>query len=151
MTNKLMRPFGGLPLLLPQDIMEEFGRFFGGLDTYNAETQSLSLRSFPRGDVYVDKEGNRVIELALAGFSKDQLSVVVKDDQLTISADKCKPDDDDCCKSRTLARRAFKQTFSNFSKEYDLEQSEVSYVDGLLKIVVPKLEEEKEEKKLLIK
>lgn len=150
MTTKLI-PFGNFPLL-PQDIFEDFtNSFFDGLEVYNPKTRHFSLRSFPRGDVFIDKDGNRVIELALAGYSKEQLSIVVKDNQLTVSAEKCERDDDeDSGVQRTLARRAFKQTFSNLGESYDLSKSDVSFVDGLLKIVVPK-SEESEEARLEIK
>ena len=107
MTKQLMRPFA-FPTLLPDDIFGEFEKFFTGLDVYNPNTNSLSLRKFPKGDIFFDKDGNRVIELALAGYSKEQLSVVVEDGKLTVAAEKC---NEDCAEEqRTLARRAFKQT-----------------------------------------
>lgn len=143
--TKLMRPFGfgPFPTLFPRDVFDEmFEKLSGGLDTYNPTTGNLSLRNFPKGDVYTDKNGNRVIELALAGYNKDQLSVTIEDDSLVISATKCDGDCEDEGQSRTLARRAFKQVFSNVTKEFDLNKTEVVYKDGLLKVVVPKSQKE---------
>lgn len=141
--TKLMRPLSTFPTLLPDDIFSSFDEFFRGLDNYNPKTQSLSLRGFPKGDVFYDKDGNRVIELALAGYSREQLSVLVEDGKMTISAEKC--EEENCSEEqRTLARRAFKQVFSNFGDGFDLEKSDVSYKDGLLRIVVPKVDKPEE-------
>ncbi len=145
MTKSLMRPFT-FPTLFPDDIFGEFEKFITGLDTYNPATKTLSLRKFPKGDIFLDKDGNRVIELALAGYSKEQLSVIVEDGTLTVSAEKCETD---CEEQRTLARRAFKQVFSSFGDGFDLEQAEVTYKDGLLRIVVPKVEKPEETAKQL--
>lgn len=143
-----MRPLGSFPLM-PQDIFDDFFNHFSGLDFYNKETQSLSLRDFPKGDVFIDKQGNRVIELTLAGYKKEQLNVEAQDDRLVVSASKC--ESDDCDSLRTRARRAFKQVFSNLGKGYDLTKTDVSFVDGLLKIVVPKSQEEERAVRLEIK
>lgn len=146
MTNKLMKPFV-FPGLLPNNVFESFEQFFNGLDDYNPNTKVLSLRGFPKGDVFYDDKGNRVIELALAGYTKEQLSVVVEDGILTVSAEKC--DKENCNEQRTLARRAFKQVFSNFGEDFSLEETEVTYKDGLLRIVVPKAEKPQVEQKTL--
>lgn len=166
MTKQLMRPFSlnTVPTLFPNDLFEDFfGKFLGELDTYNPTNSTLSLRRFPKGDIYTDNDGNRVIELALAGYSKDQLSVTVEDDKLIVAATKCEgececkeesKEECSCCcgtQSRTLARRAFKQIFSNIGKQYNLEGTDVSYRDGLLKIVVPKAEKQEIVKTLEIK
>ena len=148
MTNSLMKPFI-FPTLLPDDVFENFGKFFTGLDVYNPTNQSISLRKFPKGDVFFDKEGNRVIELALAGYNKDQLSISIDNGKMTISAEKCENDEDG--EQRTLARRAFKQVFSSFGDGFDLEQSEVTFKDGLLRVIVPKVEKKEIIKKLVIK
>jgi HSP20 family protein len=145
MTKSLMRPFT-LPTLFPSDIFGEFERFFTGLDTYDPNTCTLSLKKFPKGDIFLDEDGNRVIELALAGYSKDQLSVVVEDGKLTVSAEKCEDSSDE---RRTLARRAFRQVFSSFGDNFNLEGSEVTFKDGLLRVKVPKVEKPEEVAKSL--
>ncbi|KKM62753.1 hypothetical protein LCGC14_1518500 [marine sediment metagenome] len=162
MTRQLMRPFRlNFPTLLPIEHFESlFDNFFGGLDAnvYNPNTCTLSLRKFPKGDLYIDKDSNRVIELALAGYSKEQLSVTVEDGTLTIAATKCEDEcecgeDEECkcCHPRTLARRAFKQVFSSLGEDFSLEKSEVSYKNGLLKIIVPRAERQEITKQLEIK
>lgn len=139
MNNKLMRPFA-TSTLFPENLFDQFmDSFFNGLDTYDPETGTLSLlKGFPKGDVFIDKDGNGVIELSLAGYKKDQLSVSVDGKIITVQAKKCEECDDNRVYSR--ARRAFTQRFTNFGDGYDLENANVSYENGLLKIVVPKKE-----------
>lgn len=139
MTRQLMKPFS-LPTLLPDDFFDQFENFFNGLDIYDPHTRTLSItKGFPKGDIFLDKDENRVIELSLAGYKKEQLSVVVGDDSLTVSASKCDDSEDE--RAYTRARRAFTQKFTNLNgKLYNLEQTKVSYKDGLLRIVVPKKE-----------
>lgn len=167
--TKLMRP-SSLDLFPADTFQSFFDSFFKGLDQnlYNRQTQTLSLRNFPKGGLYIDKNGNRVIELALAGYTRDQLSVTVEKGNLTVSATKCEDEcectcgmgetckccDDDktcCCGPRTLARRAFKQVFSSLGKDFSLTEAEVTYKNGLLRIVVPKNEKEEVTKQLTIK
>ncbi len=136
--NKLaLRSFDPFPSLFPTSFFDTFEKMFGELDFYHPENQSWNLRGFPRGDVYV--EGDKgIVELALAGFSKEQLSVQVEDNKLIISAKKCEETKKE---SRTLARRAFTETFC-FGEDFDLEKADVSFKDGLLRIEVPKIKQE---------
>lgn len=171
MTRQLIKPFRwDFPTLLPIEQFENFfDDFLKGLDAnvYNPNTHTLSLRKFPKGDLYIDNDGNRVIELALAGYSKDQLSVTVEDGTLAIAATKCENEckckykcecacreneECKCCyQPGTLARRAFKQVFSSLGKDFSLEKSKVTYKDGLLKIIVPRAERQEVIKQLEIK
>ena len=147
--NKLIRPFS-LPTLLPRDLFDDIERMFNALDWYDAPTGTVSLkRGFPKGDLFYDKDGNKVIELALAGYKKEQLSVKVNDNTLTVSAAKC--DDTDEERKSTLTRRAFSQQFAIFDNNDDFENTQISYENGLLRIVVPKKETPDKEINLEIK
>lgn len=105
-------------------------------------------QSFPKFDIYHDKDGNSIIEIALAGYAKEQLSVEVDDGKLIISASK--KDDKEDQHGRCIARRAFSKSFVDPTKMSDFSASEVSFVDGLLKIIIPSLKPTKEDKKHLI-
>jgi len=137
-----MKPL--FPTLFPTDFFDQFESAFHHMEAWDPGTSTFSiLKGFPKGDIFFDKEGNRVIELALAGYTKDQLSVTIGDDKLTVSAIKCKETEEDCKRSYTRARRAFTQEFTNLGgRDFDLEQTEVTYKNGLLCIVVPKKEPE---------
>ena len=138
MTDKIMKlfDFDPFPSTLPLSLSDSFSKIFKQLDGFDYDNHSWSLRGFPRGDIY-QEEDKTIIELALAGYKKEQLSVKVDGSKLIVSADKCEKDGD----SRTLARRAFTQEFF-LNKTFDLEQTSVSFIDGLLQITVPKVKAE---------
>src|SRR5690606_16344778 len=130
LSNPLTNP--RFPTLFPHDIFEELDKFFS--DTLNYHDSSYTLnKGFPKGGVFVDKNGNTVVELALAGYSKESLSVRIEDNQLVISGNKQDGEEDD----GIMARRAFTRRFPNFNNNWDLKASEVTYKDGLLRVVVP--------------
>lgn len=135
-----LNPFrvNSFPTLFPSNIFDEFEKLLSGLDNFDSEHGNLSIRKgFPKGDVYMD-EGNIIIELALAGYSKEQLSVRVEQNSLVVEASKLEDSENN---GRSLARRAFSKVFPNFTNEWNLEAATVSYQDGLLRIVVPPVEE----------
>lgn len=92
-----------------------------------------SFNGLPKGDEFVDKDGNLVIEMALAGYGKEQLKVSAEDGKLVISADKCETEEP----SRSLSRRAFRKEFSDPAHRWDLENTSASYENGLLRVIVP--------------
>lgn len=130
------------PTLFPSDIFQEFDKVVSQLLDFDGEHSNLSLRKgFPKGDVYLDQDGNTVIELALAGYSKEQLSVKIEDNSLVVSGGKQEDEVKDT-KGRSLARRAFTTEFPNFTNEWNLQAADVNYKDGLLRIVVPRVQQE---------
>ncbi len=136
--NNLMRIFDNFPTLFTDDLFGDFDRAFKHLDWFDPETSFVSLRKgFPKGDAFVNKAGELVMELALAGYSKDDLSVEVDGDSLLVSGKKIADENEN---SRVLTRRAFSQKYYvNYSNQWDLENSFVSYKDGILKVVVKPL------------
>ena len=98
-----------------------------------------STEGYPVTDLYCDKEGNSVIECALAGFKKDQLSVEAKDGRITIQADSGGSEENE----RRIARRSFPRTFVDHSGKLDLGNAAASFEDGLLRVTVPPVPEEK--------
>jgi len=104
------------------------------------EPETLVRRStegYPLTDIYKDIDGKQVIELALAGFKREDLSIQIKENQITVSAQK--QDDAEGKSNRRIARRSFKKTFVDYSNKLDLAKSNASFEDGLLKISVPPL------------
>ena len=124
------------PTLFPSDLFSKMDEFFKDLDSFSYDDLRLNLRGHPKGDMYVAKDGNLIMKFTLAGYSKEQLAVNVEGNKLIISATKSAEDDDD---NSTLARRGFKQTFTDFARSWDLQSANVSYKDGLLKIVIQPL------------
>tara|TARA_Y100000310_G_scaffold282943_1_gene304574 strand:+ start:257 stop:697 length:441 start_codon:yes stop_codon:yes gene_type:complete len=103
-----------------------------------------STEGYPLTDIYVDSEGNQVIEIALAGFSKEELAVEVMDNKVTIRAAAHLPEDDSKNQGlqRRIAQRAFSRTFVDYNNQLDLALSSVSFENGLLRIVIPKIPEQ---------
>ena len=87
------------------------------------------------------------IELAAPGLNKENFNIEVKDDVLTISyEDKKETEEKD--KKGKYTRREF--TYNSFSRSFHLPERTVdeenvvaNYTDGVLKVVLPKLEESK--------
>jgi HSP20 family molecular chaperone IbpA len=76
-----------------------------------------STEGYPVTDIYKDDDGNSIIECALAGFTKDQLSVEVKDGRITITADG--------------------GAFVAPDNKLDMSSAHASFENGLLRVIVP--------------
>ena len=102
-------------------------------------------------DIYeTDKE--IVAEIELPGVDKKDIKVQVNNDSIEIQAETKKEVKDEDKKKGTYrferSYLGFCRTFS-LPKNVDANNADAEYKDGVLKIKVPKLEIEKQEKKLL--
>ena len=95
---------------------------------------------YPLTDVYRDQDDNQIIEMALAGFSKDDLEIEVKENKISIShqAEPWKGEDRP---TRRIARRSFSKTFVDYNNTLDLSKAQASFDNGLLVIKIPQIEE----------
>lgn len=89
-------------------------------------------RGFPIYDV-IHEEDAVFLEFALAGYSAEQLRVEIEGSILKVSANKS---EDESKQGRRIASRAFSVPFK--AEGYVLEESVVSFVDGMLRIEVPR-------------
>ena len=122
-----------MPSLLGRTVWDDvFNNFFNEHETPNLIRRSTD--GYPVTDLYRDEGGNSVIELALAGFNKGQLSIEVKEGKITIIADQGSETGEN---SRRIARRSFTRTFVDHSNKLDLENAKATFKDGLLQITVP--------------
>lgn len=101
---------------------------------------------YPPTDVYY--EGNKfTIEMACAGFTKDELDVVTKDGELILSGMKATEKKKNFIQNGISARK--------FERKWVLEPSmkviDAEFVDGILRVVVEKREDPKSTKRLTIK
>jgi len=125
------------PTILPSDIFDEF---FRGLDTF-ADPFGIRLKGFPRGDLFLE-EGKIVIELALAGYKKDNLSVRVEQDgSIVVSAEATA---DSKSSGRAVVKKDFTRKFPQLGKEWDVANAIVTFEDCILRIVVPPVETKEE-------
>lgn len=125
--------FYGVPSLLGRSVWDDM---FTKLEPNNLVRRSTD--GYPVTDLYLDDDGNSVIECALAGFNKDQLTIEVKEGRITINAEQGGEDSET---ARRIARRSFTKSFVDHSNKLDLEKAKASFENGLLRITVPPVPE----------
>ena len=112
------------------------------------ETNKKTTSSFPPYNVKQIDEDNYTIELAVAGYSRDDLEIKVEKDTLTIKSDKENDDKSDFL-HRGIAGRNFTQHFT--LGEY-MDVKSASLENGLLTIKIEReLPEEAKPKTIKIK
>ena len=141
----------GANMNLPTRVFDPFKNMTVGFDNIFDQLSTLSDFDIPNYPPYnikkIDKE-NYQLEMALAGFSKDEIDVEVKENTLTISA-RTSDKEEDSFVHQGIARRAFKR---RWTLAEHLEVDEAKLKDGIL-IVKMKLNlpEEKKPKTITIK
>ena len=96
-----------------------------------------STEGYPVADIYRDANGGTVMEFALAGFAKDELTVNIQPDKrsITVSASTGMNEEDE--NTRRIARRSFQKTYVNYDNNLDLNKTHAQFENGLLTVVVP--------------
>jgi len=122
-----------------------------GFDNIFDQLSALSHFETPNYPPYnikkVDKE-NYQLEMALAGFSKDDIEVEAKENTLSVSA-KSSDKDDDSFVHRGIAQRAFKRQWTLMEH---LEVQDAKFKDGVLVVDMKlNLPEEKKPRTIKIK
>ena len=130
-----------------------FDRVFDRLNNYVVHQNHMTPTGFPPYNIRKDGDFNYVIEMALAGLSKDDLEVEVADGTLTVRSVEPKHEEDDGGYPELLHRGI---SYRKFSRSWTLADDVVvdaaKMKDGMLTIhlerVVP---EEKKPRKITIK
>ena len=141
----------GANMNLPTRVFDPFKNMTVGFDNIFDQLSTLSDFDIPNYPPYnikkIDKE-NYQLEMALAGFTKDEIDVEVKENTLTISA-RTSDKEEDSFVHQGIARRAFKR---RWTLAEHLEVDDAKLKDGIL-IVEMKLNlpEEKKPKTIKIK
>ena len=121
------------PGLLGRNVLDDvFDSFFVDFPRHLKQT----TQGYPVADIFRDDNGNTVLEFALAGFKKEELSIDIRPDKrsITVAANSNVDEGDN---SRRIARRSFTKTYVNYDNNLDLTNTVASYEDGLLTITVP--------------
>lgn len=122
-----------LPGLLGRSVFDDiFESFFTDVPAH----VQRSTQGYPVADIYSDGNGNTVMEFALAGFTRDELTIEVKPEKRTLTV--VANTDTGESNGRRIARRSFNKTYVNYDDNLDLAHAEASFENGLLSIVVPK-------------
>ena len=138
LTKLLSNPFEGLFPLSDGRIWREFEDLLTDLPGWTSE--GWRLTQFPRVNIFEEDDGVHV-EAALAGYEKSQLFVEVKDNLLTIRAQKKEGD-----KTTRFASRSFTQSF-HIGNNLDTTNVDAKFENGLLTIFIPRPAEKKTETK----
>jgi HSP20 family molecular chaperone IbpA len=129
-----------VPALLGNGAFDRiFDEFFRDPEPYVKQTTN----GYPLTDIYKNEDGSQVIEMALAGFSKEDIQIHTEANKITISADGSKLKGTLAENRRRIAKRAFKKSFVDYHNTLDFANSDASFENGLLKITIPLRDEVK--------
>jgi molecular chaperone IbpA len=118
-----------------------------GLDTLFNRLDALELstaKSYPPYNIIEVEEGVHVLEIALAGFSREAIEVITERNVLTVSAKR--ETDTRTYTHRGLAYRSFSR---NWQLADNVEVEGVTYVDGLLSVTLRRVLPEAQQRKVL--
>ena len=127
------------PALVGRTVLDDiFDTFFND----PAPMIKKSTDGYPITDIYKDEKGNQIIEMALAGFEKED--IVIKcgpNKSLIISCDSNLKTD---CEryQRRIAKRKFQKTFIDYHSQLNFGKIEASFKNGLLTVKIPQVDEE---------
>lgn len=127
------------PALLGRTAIDQmFDAFF----TNPTSMIKSSTDGYPLTDLYKDNNGNQIIEMALAGFNKEDINIEIKENTITI-AYQGKPWKGEDKFPRKIARRSFSRKFVDFDNQLNLAKSAATFENGLLKVTIPKVADKK--------
>ena len=140
--NKLMK-FN--PVFRNNDLFNLMDDFFSNnLTSWN---NGMNMLSQPKVNIKED-ENSYTMEIAAPGLKKQDFNVSVENDHLVVSA---KVSSEDKEETENYTRREF--NYSSFERRYylpetvDANKIEAKYLDGVLHLSIPKVEEVKPETK----
>ena len=129
-----------VPALLGNGAIDRlFEEFFQNPEPYVKQTTT----GYPLTDIYKEEDGSQVIEMALAGFSKEDILINTEANKITISAEGSKLKGQLVENRRRIAKRAFKKSFVDYHNTLDFGSSNATFENGLLRIQIPLREEVK--------
>lgn len=109
----------------------------------NLEKKPAKLPSFPHSNVYIDAEHTLHMELAMAGYSKDDITVdISRTNELYIKAIAKEPRKDVCFLHTGIKNKDIDIQLQ-LDSVYDGEVATVEFSNGILKITVPRKSEYK--------
>jgi len=113
-----------------------FDQFFEGFFAEPDHWVKNSTEGYPLTDIWREEDDTQVIQMALAGFARDSLSVETDKNRITISSEK---NEEQESHHRRIARRAFTKTFVDHQNQLDMSSADAEFKDGLLTVRIPPL------------
>jgi len=96
-----------------------------------------TTQGYPVADIYREDNGDTVLEFALAGFSREDLSIEIKPEKNSIEVSAAHPANENDDAQRRIARRSFTKKYVNYDNNLDLNATTAEFENGLLRLVVP--------------
>jgi len=127
------------PSLLGRDVFSEI--FDSMLDF--PQLMHRTTQGYPVADIYRADNGDTIMEFALAGFSRDDLSIEIKPEKKSITVSANSENITAKERQRRVARRNFSKTYVNYDSNLDLGAATAEFENGLLRLVVPQRPEAK--------
>ena len=90
---------------------------------------NLTTNEYPPYDIIKEGESNYKIELAVAGFKKDELSIQLKDNTLTIKGESNSKNSNGDYLHKNIARRSFSK---DITLAENIEVGDAEFEDGVL-------------------
>jgi len=115
-----------------------FNQFFG--ESGDMTRQSTS--GYPITDIYKDEDDNHIIEMALAGFTKEDIIIEVSENKISIKY-QAEPWTGEDRPKRRIAKRSFNRSFIDYNNRFNLAGAIATFENGLLRIKVPLKDEVK--------
>jgi molecular chaperone IbpA len=100
--------------------------------------------SYPPYNVVNGDDGRTILEVALAGFTSEDIEVTTERHLLTVTAKKSKEDKERKYQHKGISQRSFTR---NWEMSEDVEVESVEFKDGLLSVVLRKELPEKQKRK----
>jgi len=121
--------------------MEEFERAFFGRP-FSSFFNTPALAQF-RADV-TDEGDHYLLEADLPGFEKKDITLDIQDDTLTISAERRSKVEEKGKKDKVIR---MERSYGSYQRSFDIsgidaDKIKAKYVDGVLRLKLPKLEKE---------
>ena len=140
-TSKALNLFDNFNQLTPYAV--GYDRVFDQLQKY--VTNNVQSSGFPPYNIQKGGDYNYTIELALAGFSKDDIEVEVADGTLSVRSDK-KSEPDDYSIHRGISFRRFDRKFTLAD---DIVVNGANLENGLLRIELERVVPEEKKPRLI--
>ena len=108
-----------------------FERFFDDVEKLLASDVAKVSTSFPPHNIIKLDESRYVVELAIAGFSKDEIDITVEDGSLIVKGEKKDKDTEVTYLHRGIGTRSFTKTLTVADT---IEVKGAEFKDGILRI-----------------
>jgi molecular chaperone IbpA len=126
--------------LLPQVFGKDFDKLFVGFDDHWSRMLQLhdemtkNIPNYPPYNIYKSDENKYVIELAVAGFGKQDIEITLDNDKLIVKGEA--KDDTQAFLYKGIATRAFTRSFAI---DDQVVVNNASMVNGMLKIFLERI------------